>query len=193
MSEHHARVAWQRGGADFAYESYGRSHEWQFGTGSTLRASAAAEYRGDPALPNPEEAFVAALSSCHMLTFLALAARRGLVVDAYDDEAVGHLEKNAEGRLAVTRVVLRPRVRFAGPPPDAAALAALHEQAHQGCFIANSVTTDVRVGAPAGLARRGPPGPRPARRRPAATALRHPEPRRARPGPKSAPAPPGRR
>jgi organic hydroperoxide reductase OsmC/OhrA len=150
MSEHHAYVSWGREGADFGYESYPRSHAWRFGTGTTIRASAAAEYRGDPGLPNPEEALVAALSSCHMLTFLAIAARRGIVVDAYEDDARGYLEKNAEGRLAVTRVVLRPRIRFAGPPPDAAALAALHEQAHKGCFIANSVKTDVRVEAPEG-------------------------------------------
>ena len=145
MSEHRARITWRREGADFSYESYGRDHDWQFGTGSSLRASGAAEYRGNPALPNPEEALVAALSSCHMLTFLALAARRGVAVDAYDDDAEGHLEKNAEGRLAVTRVTLRPRVRFAGAPPDAETVATLHAQAHKGCFIANSVKTEVRV------------------------------------------------
>lgn len=145
MSEHRAQISWQRGGVDFGYESYPRDHEWRFGTGSSLRASAAHEYRGNPALPNPEEALVAALSSCHMLTFLAVAARKGVVVDAYEDAAVGFLEKNAEGRLAVTRVVLRPRVRFAGAPPDAATIAALHESAHRGCFVANSVKADVRV------------------------------------------------
>ncbi|HEU4409182.1 MAG TPA: OsmC family protein [Polyangiaceae bacterium] len=150
MSEHRAHISWQRDGADFGYESYPRDHDWRFGTGSSLRASAAHEYRGNPALPNPEEALVGALSSCHMLTFLAIAARKGLTVDAYEDEAVGHLEKNAEGRLAVTRVLLRPRVRFAGQAPDAAALAALHESAHRGCFIANSVKTDVRVEPPEG-------------------------------------------
>jgi organic hydroperoxide reductase OsmC/OhrA len=150
MSEHRAQISWQRGGVDFGYETYSRDHDWRFGAGPSLRASAAPEYRGSAALPNPEEALVAALSSCHMLTFLAIAARKGLTVDAYDDEAVGHLEKNAEGRLAVTRVVLRPRVRFAGAAPDAATLAALHESAHRGCFIANSVKTDVRVEPPGG-------------------------------------------
>jgi organic hydroperoxide reductase OsmC/OhrA len=150
MSEHRAHITWRREGADFGYEAYGRDHDWRFGTGVSLRASAAAEYRGNPALPNPEEALVAALSSCHMLTFLALASRRGVVVDAYDDAAEGRLEKNAEGRLAVTRVTLRPRVRFGGEPPDAATVASLHAQAHKGCFIANSVTTEVRVEPPEG-------------------------------------------
>jgi organic hydroperoxide reductase OsmC/OhrA len=95
---------------------------------------------------DPEEAFVAALSSCHLLTFLAIAARRRLVVDDYSDEAIGYLEKNAEGRLAVTRVVLRPRVAFGGAgPPATEELASLHELAHAQCFIANSVRTEVTV------------------------------------------------
>src|SRR5690606_32416738 len=90
-------------------------------------------------------ALVAALSSCHMLTFLAIASKRGLVVDRYSDDAVGTLEKNADGRLAITRVELHPAIEFAGEAPDAATLEEMHHQAHERCFIANSVTTEVEV------------------------------------------------
>lgn len=142
---HRAEISWQRTSADFRYETYNREHKWTFGGGITVDASAAPAYRGQASHANPEEALVAALSSCHMLTFLAIAARKGLVVDAYHDAAEGVLAKNDAGRLAVTRVTLRPAVRFAGPRPDAAALAELHHQAHLGCFIASSVKTEVVV------------------------------------------------
>jgi organic hydroperoxide reductase OsmC/OhrA len=146
MSLHHASVAWKRETPDFAYDTYGRNHVLTFAGGTRLDASAAPEYRGDAAKPNPEEQLVAALSSCHMLTFLAVCARKGLVVDAYADEAEGVLEKNAEGRLAVTRVILRPRVTFGeGVAVDDAKLAELHASAHRGCFIASSVKTEVTV------------------------------------------------
>ncbi|HXZ86700.1 MAG TPA: OsmC family protein, partial [Myxococcota bacterium] len=109
-------------------------------------ASSAPEYFGDAALPNPEEALVMALSSCHMLTFLAVAARRRFTVDSYEDAAVGHMEKNESGRIAITRVELRPRVAFSGANrPTKDELAKLHEQAHHACFIANSVRTEVTV------------------------------------------------
>ena len=146
MSEHRTHIQWARKGEDFKYETYGRTHRWRFGGGAELDASSAPEYLGDAKLPNPEEALVMALSSCHMLSFLAIAARKRLSVEAYDDDAVGHMEKNAEGKLAITKVELRPRVRFSGAhPPDADALAKLHEQAHHVCFIANSVKTEVSV------------------------------------------------
>jgi organic hydroperoxide reductase OsmC/OhrA len=149
MSEHCVRVAWERGSRDFGYETYSRDHVWSFPGGTRVSASAAPDYLGSAEHVDPEEAFVASLSSCHMLTFLAIAARRRLVVDRYEDDAVGVLEKNADGRLAVTRVVLRPRIVFSGDKlPDAAELARLHERAHATCFIANSVTTDVRVEPP---------------------------------------------
>ena len=100
-------------------------------------------------MTDPEEAFVAALSSCHMLTFLAIAATRRLTVDSYQDDAVGTLEKNDKGRLAMTRVVLRPRVVFgAESTPSADELQKMHQKAHAGCFIANSVTSDVVVEPP---------------------------------------------
>jgi organic hydroperoxide reductase OsmC/OhrA len=145
MSEHRAKIQWARTGEPFTYEKYPRRHRWTFGGGAALDASSAPEYLGDAALPNPEEALVMALSSCHMLSFLAIAARKRLTVDAYEDEAVGHMEKNAEGRLAVTKVELRPRVRFSGEAPSADDLRKLHDQAHHVCFIANSVKTEVTV------------------------------------------------
>ncbi len=143
--EHHATITWRRSTSTFTYDSYNRGHEWQIGP-HTVAASAAPDFRGDPDRVNPEEAFVAALSSCHMLTFLALAAKRKLIPDEYSDNAVGYLEKNSQGRMAVTRVLLRPRIVWApGVAVSEEDLKRLHHQAHEGCFIANSVTTDVRV------------------------------------------------
>lgn len=147
MSEHRVHVSWERGGVDFGYESYPRAHRWRFEGGVEVPASAAPAFHGNPERVDPEAAFVAALSSCHMLTFLAVASRKRLVVDAYEDEAVGFLAKNEAGKLAMTRVVLRPRVVFAGAAPAAELVADLHERAHRECFIANSVRTDVEVEA----------------------------------------------
>lgn len=146
MSEHHVAVNWKRTSADFTYESYNRDHAWTFKGGVRVRASAAPAYRGSADCPDPEDALVAALSSCHMLSFLAIAARKKLTVESYDDDAVGYLEKNAAGQLAVTRVVLRPRIRFGGTnAPSADELKKLHDESHHVCFIANSVLTQVTV------------------------------------------------
>lgn len=146
MSRHEATLTWSRATADFSYDTYDRSHTIVYGSGVTVPASGAVEFKGDARKMNPEESFVGALSSCHMLTFLAIAARKRLVVDRYDDAAEGFLEKNAEGRLAVTRVVLRPKVRFAdGVHVDPATLAELHHKAHEYCFVAQSVRTVVTV------------------------------------------------
>jgi organic hydroperoxide reductase OsmC/OhrA len=146
MSEHRFDLRWQRGPGDFTYESYDRTHRWRFGGGVELDASSAPEYLGRAELPNPEEALIAALSSCHMLSFLAIAARQRFAVQSYADAAVGHLEKNAEGKLAITRVELRPNVTFSGEKqPTREQLARMHEQAHHVCFIANSVKTEVSV------------------------------------------------
>ena len=147
MSEHRVRVSWERGGVDFGYESYPRDHAWSFEGGVRVPASGAPAFRGNPERVDPEAAFVAALSSCHMLTFLAIASRKRLVVDGYEDEALGFLEKNEAGRLAMTRVLLRPRVLFAAPTPGPEVVADLHERAHRECFIANSVQTRVEVEA----------------------------------------------
>jgi organic hydroperoxide reductase OsmC/OhrA len=145
VSEHRVSVRWIRETADFAVAGYNRDHVWRFEGGQEVPASAAPAYLGSADRVDPEEAYVAALSSCHMLTFLAVAARKRLVVDRYEDDAVGHLEKNDDGKLAITRVTLRPRVAFAGHAPDAAGLAKIHERAHAECFIANSVRTEVTL------------------------------------------------
>jgi len=149
MSEHRVTIHWNRQGTDFTYKEYTRDHVWKFEGGSEIRASAAPQYLGNEALVDPERAFVAALSSCHMLTFLALAARDGLVIDDYEDQAVGLMERNADKRVAITRVVLRPKVIWGGEPPSAEKLDELHANAHKHCFIANSVTTAISVESPA--------------------------------------------
>ena len=146
MSEHKVTVEWKRETDSFSYESYNRDHVWVFEGGVRVPASAAPAYRGNPANVNPEEALVAALSSCHMMTFLAVAARKQFAIDRYSDHAVGFLEKNEKGKLAITRVILRPRVAFGDqnhPTPEQ--ITSLHERAHSECFIANSVTTKVTV------------------------------------------------
>ena len=148
MSEHKVTVEWERETESFSYDAYNRDHLWTFDGGVRVAASAAPAFRGNPANVNPEEALVAALSSCHMLTFLALAARKQFVVDGYLDHAVGFLEKNADGKLAMTRVILRPKVTFGGPNiPDMDQIKSFHERAHTECFIANSVLTKVTVEA----------------------------------------------
>lgn len=147
MSEHRAQLRWTRTSHDFTYESYNRAHEILFKDGDiVLPSSSAPEFRGDPERVDPEEAFVASLSGCHMLTFLAICARERLTLDAYDDDASGRLEKADGGRLWMARVTLRPLVRFAlGIAVDAELLAAIHHHAHADCFIANSVKTEVLV------------------------------------------------
>lgn len=146
MSEHRAQILWQRTSKDFTYATYNREHDWRFKGGVVVQASAAPQFRGSGNCPDPEDAFVASLSSCHMLTFLAIAAKRGYTVDRYEDAAVGYLGKNAQGKLAITRVELKPQIRFgADKQPDAAALKTMHDAAHHECFIANSVLTEVRV------------------------------------------------
>lgn len=143
-----AKISWQRDGAVFTDNKYSRAHEWRFDGGAVVRASSSPHVvrvpMSDASAVDPEEAFVASLSSCHMLWFLSLAANRGWVIDAYHDDAVGTMAKNAAGKLAMTEVVLRPRVAFANPPPSAEALSELHHRAHEECFIATSVKTDVR-------------------------------------------------
>lgn len=149
MQQFFATVAWQRDGQDFAGQRYSRGHAWQFDGGLTVPASSSPLSVPLPmsvaANVDPEEALVAATSSCHMLFFLSLAAQRGFIVDDYRDEAVGELGKNGAGRLAMTRIVLRPRITFAGTPPSPEALAALHHDAHERCYIANSLTAEVVV------------------------------------------------
>ena len=146
MSEHHAKVVWSRNEVDFSYQTYSRDHIWSFPGGAEVLASAAPEFLGSEQRVDPEKAFIAALSSCHMLTFLAIAAKKKIVIEAYQDEAAGFLEKNDMGKLSLTRVVLRPRVIFAqGSAPTREQLDKLHQSAHENCFIANSVNTKVTI------------------------------------------------
>ncbi len=146
MSEHIAEIFWRRETDSFAYDDYNRTHAWRFDNGLEVKAAAAPGYLGDPSCVDPEEAFVASVSSCHMLTFLAIAAKKRLTVDSYEDRAVGHMEKNAEGRIAIVRVDLSPKVVFAdGVEVDAETLEKMHHSAHEHCFIANSVKTDIVV------------------------------------------------
>ena len=147
MSEHRATIRWKRTSADYTYDTYNREHEIAFKDGAiVLAASSPPGFRGDDARVNPEETFVAALSGCHMLTFLAACARKHLTVDSYEDDAVGFLDRGPDGRLWVARAILRPRVRFgAGTVVDKATLSELHHKVHENSFIANSVATNVTV------------------------------------------------
>jgi organic hydroperoxide reductase OsmC/OhrA len=148
MSEHTAKVTWRRGDAAFTDNRYSRVHEWAFDGGATVRASASPTIVrppfSDATCVDPEEAFVASLSSCHMLWFLSLAAARGVVVESYEDHAGGVLGKDERGREAITTVTLRPRVVFASAlsPADEDAL---HHAAHDHCFLANAVKCKVLV------------------------------------------------
>ena len=150
MSTYIATIRWSRTGeGDFTKGQYSRAHEWAFDGGAVVPAGPSPHIVpdpwGNPSGVDPEEAFVASLSSCHMLFFLDFARREGLVIDSYVDEAEGVMEKNADGKIAITQVTLRPRIAWGGVAPDAAAIASLHHRAHEACFIANSVTTKVTV------------------------------------------------
>ncbi len=149
MSQYSAVIAWQREGQPFTDRRYRRQHQWHFDGGAVVAGSSSPQVvpvpMSDAAAVDPEEAFVASLSSCHLLWFLDIACRAGWVVDDYRDEASGVLARNPDGRAAMTLVTLRPQVRFGGDhQPDAAEIHQLHEQAHAACFIANSVKTELR-------------------------------------------------
>lgn len=150
MSDYTAQVIWQRDPLEaFTDNRYSRRHVLRFDGGAVVAGSSSPSVvptpLSDASAVDPEEMFVASLASCHMLWFLSLAAKRGLRVDRYEDDAAGTLQRRADGRLAMTRVTLRPRVHFLGEtPPTATELQALHDAAHEACFIANSVTSEVR-------------------------------------------------
>lgn len=147
MSEHTARIEWERDTPDFDYDTFTRDHRIHFSDSVSLQASSAADYSGTAAYADPEQQLAGAVSSCHMLTFLALACKWRLVVDRYTDEAVARLGKNEDGLMAVTHIELNPRVRFApDAAPDAEQLARLHEKAHKYCFVANSLRAEVTIG-----------------------------------------------
>jgi len=150
MSEHKARIQWTKTEGDFLKGTYSRQHTWTFDGGITVPASSSpAAVRvpfSNPSNVDPEEAFVASLSSCHMLTYLYVASRKGFEISAYEDDAVGVMTKNERGIPWVSSVVLHPRITYSGdktPTPEEEAR--MHHDAHEQCFISNSVKTDVRV------------------------------------------------
>lgn len=142
MAEHRITLNWEKGDVPFTYDAYPRNHTIAFKNGQeTVIASASPPYKGDASKVDPEDMLVAALSSCHMLSFLAIAAKKKLTVTSYEDVATGFLE-NDGGKLWMTRVILRPKVAI---DTDAETLAHIHHLAHEACFIANSVKTEVTV------------------------------------------------
>ena len=150
MKQFEATLAWQRGAQAFTDLRYSRAHRWRFDGGLDVPASSSPLSvpvpLSDPAAVDPEEALVAAAASCHMLFFLSLAAAHGYVVDRYDDHAVGTLALDADGRMAMTRIVLNPAIVFGGDrQPGRAELAGLHHEAHARCYIANSLKGDIVV------------------------------------------------
>ena len=150
MSEHIATIRWHRNGPDFLKGKYSREHTWEFDGGLTVPASPSPSVVpapwSNPSGVDPEEAFVAAIASCHMLTFIWLASKHGFVVDSYDDAAIGVMTKNELGVPWVSQVTLHPQITYGGDKrPTAEEIERLHHLAHEQCFIANSVKTQVTV------------------------------------------------
>jgi organic hydroperoxide reductase OsmC/OhrA len=150
MSEYHATVSWTRQGAVFSDNRYSRAHSWAFDGGLTVAASSSPHVVPAPlsnaANVDPEEAYVAAIASCHMLFFLNLAAKQKFVVDTYEDNAIGEMTKGADGKIWMSRIRLRPNIIFSGPAqPTAAEIGGLHHQSHAQCYLANSVKTEIVV------------------------------------------------
>lgn len=148
MPESTTTVEWRRNGAPFLDSRYSRAHRWIFDGGLSIPASSSPQVvavpMSDTSAVDPEEAFIASLSSCHMLWFLSIAAKKGYVVDSYLDHVCGIMGKDVEGRMAMIRVTLRPQVEIVGTnQPEAGELRAMHHAAHENCFIANSVKTEV--------------------------------------------------
>lgn len=150
MSIYTAEIIWSRKGAEFLKSKYHRLHRWEFDGGVSVPASASPRVVpapwSDPSAVDPEEAFVASLSSCHMLWFLNFASKKGFIVERYQDRAEGVMEKNKLGKSAITFVDLKPVVQFSGENmPTKEEFMMLHHRAHESCFIANSVKTEVRL------------------------------------------------
>ena len=150
MSEHKAKIQWRHSQGDFLKGTYSREHTWTFDGGLTVPASPSPSAvripLSNPANVDPEEAFVASISSCHMLTYLYVASRKGFEISIYEDDAVGVMTKNERGIFWVSSVVLHPRITYTGarsPTPEEEDQ--MHHAAHEQCFIANSVKTEIRV------------------------------------------------
>lgn len=140
------KINWQRQTDTFETKTFDRTHQLQFGGGSSISASSAPEFVGKKELPNPEELFTASIASCFTLTFLYWASMKGLVVNHYQAEAIGTLAKNAEGKMAMTEVTIKPTVTFEeGKTPEAGVLEELYKKAHDNCFISSSVKTKVTI------------------------------------------------
>lgn len=151
MATHNATVDWASDG-EFRSGRYSRGHYWRFDGGAEVRASSSPSVvslpMSDPAGVDPEEALVASVSACHMLWFLSLAQAAGHDVARYRDDASGEMGKGADGKIAITRIVLRPDIRFEGKAPEAGELEQLHHEAHERCFIANSLKSEIVVSLP---------------------------------------------
>ena len=147
MATHSAKISWDRTQDDKDnLLIYSRKHTWSFDSGQVLDASSAPAYKGDVSCVDPEEALVAALSSCHMLTFLWFAMQDGFCPLHYEDNAAGLLQKNSEGKLAITEILLHPETTWKDDKqPSAEALKTLHDKAHSQCFIANSIRAEVKI------------------------------------------------
>lgn len=150
MSAHEAIIEWSRGDQAFTDNLYSRAHDWRFDGGAVVRGSSApasvAAPMSDVTAVDPEEALVAALSSCHMLFFLAFARKDGFTVDSYRDAAVGELGPDIRGKTSMTLITLRPAVIFSGEArPDSVTMNALHHRAHEACYIASSIHAEVRI------------------------------------------------
>ena len=148
MADYKARLSWASDG-EFRSGRYSRAHRWIFDGGAVVPASSSPQVvplpLSDPGGVDPEEALVASAAACHMLWFLSLAQEEGLDVLRYEDEPSGRLGRDGRGRISMTRIILRPRIAFAGDPPEAAALHRLHDLAHEKCFIANSLRAEIIV------------------------------------------------
>ncbi|HEU0309780.1 MAG TPA: OsmC family protein [Sphingomicrobium sp.] len=150
MSTHHATIRWfSSPGEDFAKGQYSRAHSWNFDGLTNVAASASPHIVpmpwANPDAVDPEEAFVASASACHMLFFLDFARRAGMIVTSYEDEAEGLMERGEDGKTRITRITLRPKIVYGGDGPDQATLDQLHHKAHEACFIANSITSEVVI------------------------------------------------
>lgn len=146
MSEHKITLTWRKQTDSFAYKDYNRDHQWDFGEGLIINASSAPEFLGNPECADPERAFAASLSSCHMLFFIAICSKKRLIVQDYVDNATAYLEKNEQGDLMIPRVILRPKVTFAeGIEVERLTIEKIHHQSHERCFLAKSVLSEVVV------------------------------------------------
>lgn len=150
MENYSVKLSWERGEDDFLDKKYHRAHTWSFDGGATVTASSSPNVlpppMSDPTGVDPEEAFVAAIASCHMLWFLAIAAKHRWIVDSYEDQPVGKMDKNDQGKTAVAVVTLRPKIVFGGEhQPTENEVETLHHEAHGLCFIANSVKSEIRI------------------------------------------------